>query len=75
MSKAYLQVIPKTAQTILKEYKIINIYSVLSELKTESSFIKINELLSQDIFKIVYHSGAPISSGRQTRRLQDIGNR
>ncbi len=48
---------------------------MLGEFETDSSLIKINALLIQDIFNIVYPSGALIISGRQTRRLQDLGNR
>jgi hypothetical protein len=36
----------------------------LSGFKSASFFIKINAALFKDIFKIVYPSGAPISSRR-----------
>jgi hypothetical protein len=39
----------------------MKIYSVLSGFVPDSLFIKINTALLQDIFKIVYPSGAPIS--------------
>ncbi len=39
----------------------MNIYSVLSRFISDSLSIKINTVPFQDIFKIVYPSGAPIS--------------